>query len=214
VFVADDLEGGGGDFYQYSNAIADGSATYGGSDVKILPAGYTPDKIYLGQTCDLTNPTMSVECRAQIVNKINTGSLMVSYIGHGTKTYWAVEHLYDGTALAGINNATRLPIMLPMTCNEGYFIDPAETSLSEIGVRADNKGAIASWSATGYGLAPGHDFLERGLFLALFYDKVNLGAAATQGKLYLAANAPAGKYLDLIDTFLLLGDPTLRVPVQ
>lgn len=214
LFVADDLEGGGGNFYEYSDAIADGYTSYGGSNVKILPAGNTPSKIYLSQTCDLSNPAMSVECRAQIISKISAGSLLVSYIGHGTKTYWAVEHLYDATALASVNNAGRLPIMLPMTCNEGYFVDPAETSLSEVGVRAENKGAIASWSATGYGLAPGHDFLERGLFLALFHDKVNLGSAATQGKLYLVANAPPGKYLDLVDTFLLLGDPDLKVPVQ
>lgn len=214
LFVADDLEGGGGNFYQYSNVIADGYTQYSGSEVKILPPGYTANKIYQGQTCDMANPAVSVECRAQIISKLNAGSLIVSYIGHGTKTYWAAERLYDGTALAGVSNAGRLPIMLPMTCNEGYFVDPAEPSLSELGVRAENKGAIASWSATGYGLAPGHDYLERGLFLALFHDKVALGAAATQGKLHLIANAPPGKYLDLIDTFLLLGDPALRVPVQ
>ena len=49
---------------------------------------------------------------------------MVSYIGHGQKTFWAAEHLYDATALAQLTNTGRLTIMLPMTCNEGYFIDP------------------------------------------------------------------------------------------
>jgi hypothetical protein len=106
--------------------------------------------------------------------------------------------------------------MLPMTCNEGYFHDPnpAQTSLSEIGVRMPANGPIASWAPTGFGVAPGHDLLAKGLFLALFYDKVRLGAAATQGKLYLVAQAPPGSYVDLVDTFLLLGDPGLKVPVQ
>lgn len=212
LFVTDDLEGGGGDFYAYSDGIADGSTTYKGAAVKILPVTYTASKIYLGRTCDLSNPATSVECRAQIINKINSGSLMVSYVGHGVKTYWAAEHLFDTAALANVNNGGRLPVMLPMTCNEGYFIDPAESSLSELGVRAENKGAIASWSPTGYGLAPGHDFLERGLFLSVFHDGAALGSGATMAKLYLVANAPPGKYLDLIDTFLLLGDPGLQVP--
>ena len=103
--------------------------------------------------------------------------------------------------------------MLPMTCNEGYFIDPdpAQVSLSELGVRAENRGAIASWAPTGYGMAPGHDFLERGIFLAVFQDGKTLGSAATAAKLYMVGEAP-GQYLDLIDTFLLLGDPALRVP--
>jgi hypothetical protein len=212
LFVTDDLEGGGGDFYAYSDGIADGHATYKGSDVKILPASYTPNKIYLGNTCDLSNPAISVECRTQIIGKLNAGSLMVSYIGHGVKTYWAAERLYDMTALESVSNADRLPIMLPMTCNEGYFVDPTESSLSELEVRATGKGAIASWAPTGLGLAPGHDFLERGLFLAVFHDGKSLGSGATAAKLYLVANAPPGKYLDLIDTFLLLGDPALRVP--
>lgn len=214
LFITDDLlDSGGGNFYEYSDGIADGYASHNGSSVKILPTEYTPNKVYMGQTCDLADQNPSVECRAQIIDKINAGSLLVSYVGHGQKTYWALEHLYDAAALANISNAGRLPVLLPMTCYEGYFVDPAETSLAELGVRAENKGAVASWSPTGYGLAPGHDFLERGFFLALFYDQAKLGAAATQGKLYLVANA-SGNYLDLVDTFALFGDPDLRVPVQ
>ena len=128
------------------------------------------------------------------------------------KTYWAAEHLYDGVALASLNNGPRLPIMLPMTCNEGYFIDPSETSLSELGLRRADGGPVAAWAPTGYGLAPGHDYLERGLFLAMFHDGLSLGAGATAAKLYLVANAPSGAYADLIDTFLLLGDPALELP--
>jgi hypothetical protein len=212
LFVSDDLEGGGGNFYAYSDGIADGTTTHKGSSVKILPAGYTPTKIYLGQTCDKTNPASSVECRAQIINAVNSGSLMVSYVGHGVKTYWAAERLYDIAAMTSLVNGTRLPIMLPMTCNEGYFIDPAEASLSELSLRRPDGGAIASWSPTGYGLAPGHDYLERGLFLAMFHDGLRLGAGTTAAKLYLAANAPPGAYVDLIDTFLLLGDPLINLP--
>jgi hypothetical protein len=52
------------------------------------------------------------------------------------------------------------------------------------------------------------------LFQALFYSRVlELGAAITQAKLYLLANAPTGQYDDLIDTYLLLGDPALHVPL-
>ena len=195
------------------------SVTYGGSTVKILPAGYTPNKTYLidptvaGGTCDPSAPTTSVECRQQIIDRLNAGSLMVSYVGHGQKTFWAAEHLYDATALAQLTNTGKPTIMLPMTCNEGYFIDPepAQVALSELGVRAADKGVIASWAPTGYGIAPGHDFLEKGIFLAIFQDGKALGSAATAAKLYMVSQAP-GQYLDLIDTFLLLGDPALRVP--
>ena len=104
--------------------------------------------------------------------------------------------------------------MLPMTCDEGYFheADAGFESSGEASVRQPATGAIASWSPTGYGLSAGHDYLEKGLFLALFHNNVSsLGAATTAAKLYLSANAPPGRYADLIDTFLLLGDAGLRV---
>ena len=52
------------------------------------------------------------------------------------------------------------------------------------------------------------------LFLAVFKDRISrLGVATTAGKVYLAQNATPGKYLDLLDTYLLLGDPALRIPL-
>jgi len=38
-----------------------------------------------------------------------------------------------------------------------------------------------------------------------------LGPATNQAKLYLLANSPPGRYQDIVDTYLVLGDPALRV---
>ena len=148
---------------------------------------------------------------------MNAGSLLVSFIGHATKQAWAIEKLYDLTALAGLTNTGRLPVLLPMTCFEGMFheADANFESLSEAGVRKAGVGAVASWAPTGQGFATGHDYLERGLFLALLHDRLpTLGAATTEGKLYLAAYAAPGQYDDLLDTYLLMGDSALHVPTQ
>jgi hypothetical protein len=140
---------------------------------------------------------------------------MVSYIGHGTKTDWSASRIMDLTALTALTNADRLTIMLPMTCDNGYFAQRLATdaSFGEASVRMA-AGAVASWSPTGFGLASGHDLMERGLFLSVFQNHTSqLGAAATAGKVYLVQNATPGKYLDLLDTYLLLGDPALRIPL-
>ncbi len=214
LFVTDDLTHGGGNFYAYSDAIADGYADPPANTTKLLPLEYARTKVYMGQTCPQESP--SVACRNQVIDAINAGTLLTSFIGHGTKTYWTPEYLMDITALGQLTNSDKLTIMLPMSCDNGYFAEPKTTdqSFSEASVRMTAGGAVASWAPTGFGLAAGHDYLERGLFLALFHQNIShLGAATTQGKLYLAATAPPGAYLDLIDTFLLLGDPTLTVPV-
>ncbi len=218
LFIADDLEGGGGNFYEYSDSIADGYADPPTNTIKYLPAPYTATKVYLGQTCDVVgNPSLAVECRQQITRTLNiTGALLMSYIGHATKTEWAAERLWDQSALATLTNtnACYLPIMLPMTCFEGFFHEPGAgfQSLGEASVRIADIGAVASWSPTGFGLANGHDLLEQGFFLALFHEGVEeLGPITTWAKQYLLDKAPLGQYDDLVDTFVLLGDPALKV---
>ena len=100
-----------------------------------------------------------------------------------------------------------------MACFEGFFHEAPSgfRSLAENYLLSD-AGAVASWSPTGFGVATGHDWLEQGLFLAVFEHNITeLGAAITWAKTYMDENAPPGKYDDLMDTFVLLGDPALRV---
>jgi len=208
LFVADDLKGGGGAFYNFSNAIADGSMRIADESIPLLPSTYRKKKLYLPYDC-----ANGDSCRESIVSQINQGALIVSYVGHSAKEYWAEENLLNLSALNQMTNST-YPVMLPMTCLEGYYHE-AETgrmSLGEALVRKSGAGAIASWSATGLGLATGHDYLERGFFISVFHSGVReLGPATTFGKIYLYSESPAGKYDDLLDTFTLLGDPALKL---
>jgi hypothetical protein len=221
LFVTDDLARGGGNFYDYSDGIADGYEDPPTNTIKILPAPYTSTKVYMGtKTVDEPRPTCpsetpSVVCRQDTINEINAGALMVSYIGHGTKTYWSANEIMNLATLTQLTNVNKLTIMLPMTCDNGYFALPKATdaSFGEASVRMA-AAAVASWSPTGFGLAAGHDLMERGLFLSVFQNHTRqLGVATTAGKVYLAQNATPGKFLDLLDTYVLLGDPALRIPL-
>ena len=92
LFLADDMEGGGGDFAAYSDLIADGYVDEPANTVKLIPETYQVQKQYLGLTCDTAgNPADAAQCRGNLVNTLNTtGALFVSYVGHSTKEYWAV----------------------------------------------------------------------------------------------------------------------------
>ena len=130
--------------------------------------------------------------------------------------------MFDRSLINTLNTNACLPIMLPMTCYEGSFHEASKSTsiLAESATRAfdittgKGRGAIASFSPTGFGLVSGHDWLEEGVFLALFHDGVKtLGAATTSAKAHLLQNDPGGSNKDLLDTFLLIGDPALRVKV-
>ena len=176
-----------------------------------LPAPFTAQKVYLGVT-----HTDTASARAAIQAGINAGKLIVNYVGHAYYTGWASENLFQTADVPLLTNGAMLPVILSMSCRDGYYIAPDlysadNEALAEVETRADGRGSVASWSPTGLGVSSGHDYLDRGFFNALFRDgKATVGLATAAGKLNLFST---GGNLDLLDTFLLFGDPALRLPL-
>ena len=195
-------------------AVADNS-DYGGNFPAIsqfllsssLPDEYQAQRVYLG----ITHADMA-DAKTAVIDAINSGKFLVNYIGHGAERQWADGEGFLATGdVAGLTNLNKYPIISAMTCKEGYYINPqlgnSYEALAEVITRAENKGAVASWSPTGNSVATGHDIINRELFVAIFSDLVpRMGQATQQSLLELWAS---GTYLDLIDTYLLFGDPAL-----
>jgi hypothetical protein len=201
TFVADNPDDDAGDFYWYSDQIAD----------YYLPEVYTAEKVYYKQVPEYDT---AQEVRDAIVAAINEGRLLVSYVGHAADYWWAGEKLFrreDEIPL--LTNSEVWPIMLPMTCKEGRFAwyRSGLNGLSETIVRAANKGAVASWAPSGLGVAVGHDYLEAGFFEAVFDHGIRrLGEATYEGKRNLWENG-GGALRDLVETYYILGDPALQI---
>jgi hypothetical protein len=201
LFVADNADAAGS-FDIFSDDIAD----------NYLPAAYAAQKVYLGVNYPYENP--SVAATNAVTAAINSGCLLVNYIGHGAVTYWAAEKLLSVPYMTYLSNGGELPMMLPMTCYEGIFDHFSVSCLGEAVVKAEGKGAIASWSPTGAGLALGHHYLDQGFFTAVFTDTISeIGQATYLGKLklYTETGGEASAYRDLIDTFVLFGDPFMKL---
>ncbi len=200
-FIADNSDSAG-NFANLSDSIIN----------SYLPTPYNSQKIYY----KLTHPTID-SVKSAINNGFNQGSLLINYIGHSAYHYWASENFLNLGEVDLLNNSTRLPFIVPMTCMEGYYIYPSpsgqnRSSLGEYIVKSSPNGAIASWSPTGFGVATGHDLLNKGLFDAIFKDDViALGPATTQAKLNLYTNSYSN--LELLDTYILFGDPALKLNV-
>lgn len=198
LFVADDQDAGG-DFDGLSEALI----------ACCLPPSYSADKVYYL----ITHPSPT-QVRQAIASAINQGRFLVNYIGHGATSTWGAEYLFRATDVGSLTNATMQPVVLSMTCKDGYFIEPyvgAGNSMAESLVRADGKGAVAAWSPTGLGVSTGHDLLNSGFFDGLFS-----GAATTVGEATLAGKQRLWDKrlaLDLLDTYHLFGDPALRLAV-
>jgi len=200
--LSDNLDTGG-DFPSLSSSLLSSS----------LPDYYQAEEIYMGDT----HATLS-EARTDFLAGINAGKLIINYIGHASYSQWAGYDndpnldgdLFRYTDIDSLSNNGKYPVILSMTCRDGYFINPepqggAYDALAEVITKVPAKGAVASWSPTGTGIATGHSYLNEGFFNAIFSDKVDtLGDAIIAAKLSLWAS---GAYLDLLDTYTLFGDP-------
>jgi hypothetical protein len=204
LFVADNADDGG-DFSVESDAAA-----------SLLPAFFTIDKTYLPAGLNSTS-SGTAAARQAILAAINQGRLLVNYVGHSSTIFWTYENVFAKADLPSLTNSTRLPFVVSMTCLTGYYIYPSTptndaSSLDEALLRLPNGGAIATFSPTGKGVTPGHHLLNEGLFRAIFSQHVpEIGLSTNQAKVYLYANSSVNQ--DLIDTYLLLGDPALALPL-
>ena len=205
-----------GDWGQQVLAVADNADSAGdfaGMSAHLLsaylPMPYQAQTVYYGVT-----HTTPAAARAAILDGINAGRLIVNYIGHADPTSWAYEDLLTTTDVSLLQNGGKLPVMLSMTCYDGYYHYPypianGMEALGEVMTRADGIGAVASWSPTGVGVATGHDSLDQGFFQSVFLDgQRGLGEATLAGKLKLWTT---GRNLDLLDTYLLFGDPATKL---
>ncbi|MBW6465118.1 MAG: cadherin-like domain-containing protein [Brevefilum sp.] len=173
---------------------------------RYLPDHYTLSRAYFG----LSPTTTPVLTKQAIIDAINTGSLFVNYFGHAGDTFWSEQNIFSTADLISLNNSTQLPVVLAMTCLEGFFHNPdPEPAFAVAMTRAADKGSIANWSPSGVGVATGHSFLNHG-FLWSFFQRgsLTLGEPIISGKLHLWAS---GSAQDLLDTYHLFGDPALRV---
>ena len=102
--VADDPDGGG-NFPQIADNLFD--------DLK--PENYMLDKVHY-----MVTHTDPVAVRAAIVDQMNSGKILVNYIGHASYTIWGDEPLFSREQVWLLTNTDRLSINLTLSCMDGF----------------------------------------------------------------------------------------------
>jgi hypothetical protein len=132
-------------------------------------------------------------------------SFIVNYVGHGSVETWSNDALFGRADLGGLPAGSRSPIVIAMTCLNGYFHDVYTESLAEALLRAPN-GAVAVWASSALttpdAQMPVNEILLRGL--------VGGGSMIRLGDAIVAAQRSSNTP-DLRQTFLLFGDPATAI---
>jgi hypothetical protein len=209
LLVADDREP---IFEQMNEAVAG-----------LIPTDYTLVRGYLAQFTQ--PPAIPQDLTDLIIAEISgdpiekTGVFMVNYAGHGSTQYWAHERILRTTHIPSLTNGQRLPVIVLMTCLNGYFVMPnfrcfvEDMLLAKNPQTGDLTGAVAAFASTGMTYAQVQDLLDRGFMEAVFQTGIRrLGEAIHAAKETLLANTTGEE--DTANSFSLMGDPAMTLGVK
>jgi hypothetical protein len=164
----------------------------------LLPAYLTVKKIFWEQF------SSDAQAKAELLNGINQGALLVNFIGHGSVESWrgSLLTLEDAESLI---NGLRLPFFVNMTCLNGFFQNPYGETLAESLMKASGGGAIAIWTSSGLTEPDKQAVMNKQLIKLLFgRESLTLGEATAKAKASVSDQ-------DIRKTWILFGDPTTRL---
>ncbi len=196
----------GGAWRQRLLAVADGAEAYFARDAETYLA-YFQDGY---ETLTYEPPAGAPDAVQGVLDYLNEGVGMITYFGHGSLTQWGKDRIFTTEDVPALENADRLTVVVNMTCLTGLFTHPTVDSLAETLLFASDSGAAAVLAPTSLTLATDQSFLSGPFAQAFMAD-----ASRPLGDIFLEAQRQVPTTnegsLDVLQTFLLFGDPALRM---
>lgn len=202
TFVADDLDDGGLIFMNSANVFAD--------QTRAIYPEYNYDKILLDAYKQVSTPAGAryPDVNTAILNRINTGTLVMNYIGHGGETNWASERIFNMSDIMTLNNGNKLPLFITATCEFSRY-DLVDRTAGEWLLVNGKGGAIGSLTTVRLVFASANDDLNRQALAYLFLPYE--GRFPTMGEIMSTSKNTATFDAVNMRKFTLLGDPALTL---
>ena len=146
------------------------------------------------------------DLNATIRQRINEGTLILNYTGHGGTTGWAEEQILTLADMQTVRGYDNLPLLLTATCEFGRYDDPALVSGAELMVLSPRGAAIGALTTTRPVFSSTNFSLNKA-----FYEALATGNSETRvGDLMKRTknNSLSGS---LNRNFALLGDPSMKL---
>lgn len=198
--IACDDELDGGSFLKNAEFVADSISGWGGDMVidKIYLDAYNQVATASGQRCP--------EANEAITNRIENGTLMFFYTGHGGEVGLAEERILTNEDINSWQNIPMLPIFLTATCEFSRFDDHTRTSAGEYVFLNPQGGAINMITTARTTSGSESMKLVKNFFRSVFkmYDGEYqcIGDVFKDAKQLTSSNTKA---------YALFGDPALRI---
>lgn len=171
---------------------------------------YNYDKIYLDAYKQLVTPAGDryPDVSTAILNRLNSGSLIINWIGHGGETNWAHERIFNMAEIVQLQNKEKLPLFVTATCEFSRYDLPDRTAGEWLVVNGKG-GAIASITTVRLVYSNANEALNGKLFEYMF--EPYQGRNPTLGELTMETKNTVVTDINNTRKFVLLGDPALQI---
>lgn len=201
AFAADDEDGN--THLNQADALADDT-------VRAKHPEFNVDKIYFDSyKQEVTSGGQRYpDARNALVDRVQRGALLVTYVGHGGELGLALERVLEVSDIQGWTNIKRLPAFLTATCEFSRPDDPSRTAAGEYVILNPNGGGIGLFTTTRLAYSSQNFTLARNFFSKLF--DIRKTEIPTLGKVFKQTKQ---SYYSSINTrnFTLLGDPAVKM---
>lgn len=180
------------------------------SRIRNLFPNFNIDKIYLDAYQQESTPggQRYPEAKKAINDRIQRGTLLMTYIGHGGELGWAHERVLENDDINGWSNFNKLAAFLTATCEFTRVDDPDRISAGEYVFLNPNGGAICMFTTSRLAYSSSNNSLCTYFFSHLF-EKVN-GEYQTTGDIFEKTKSEMHSD-SFVRNFLFLGDPALKL---
>lgn len=173
------------------------------------------DKIYFDafQQESAAGGTSYPKAKEALNQKINTGTLLINYTGHGGESGWSEERVLTLNDINSWENKNNLSVIFTATCSFSRWDDPETVSGGELSLLRKDHGVPSIFSTTRT-VFSSYNFDLNQSFLKALFNPANQNKRISFGQVFKdAKNNNIGGLNINSRNFTLLGDPTALFPI-
>jgi hypothetical protein len=168
------------------------------------------DKVYLDSYIQVASSSGNryPDVNKAITQRVEKGSLILNYIGHGGETGWAHEQVLTVNEINNWSNFDNMPVFVTATCEFSRFDDPGRRAAGEYVLTNPKGGGIALFTTTRPTFGTPNFELNKKFFQYAMSkpdgQRLRMGDIIMNSKRDKGSNENGRKYV-------LLGDPALQI---
>ncbi len=183
-------------------------------NIRLTQPNFNIDKIYLdAYKQEVTSGGARYpDAHDAIIRKLESGTLIMNYTGHGGESGWAHERVFQTDDIDALENYDKLSIFITATCQFSRYDRPDMVTAGERLLLNPKGGAIALLTTVRLVYSSDNQAMNTAVYKN-FFDKKSDGSHYTFGEVVqMAKNDNGVGKSENNRKFTLLGDPALPLP--